>query len=101
VGDAVVTPEEFKKRAREDAEKYAQQNTYVDSRYTAKRGWIVGAFFGFDQGVAAVLEMLRSLPINNFAFDSAHKGKIPTPDDCADWIESKLAERLSSGGAKE
>lgn len=79
-----MTKTEFTKLALKEAkQKHYHRLGEVPPNCVRCADFVVGASFGFEQGVAAVLEMLKSAD----------------GDEWADWLEAKLADR--KGGAKE
>ena len=81
-----MTRQEFKKLAREEAEKYAESQLGHANplmKVACAIDYRAGASFGFDQGVEEVLEMLRD--------EEQYVEFGSTSNDIADWIEAKLA----------
>jgi hypothetical protein len=105
-----MTKEEFNKLAREEAEKYADfmwpltVKSYQENNDNAKEDWFDGASFGFDQGVAAALEMLKIEIRDSHMAGMDKYGDAPHREDLVNYIlhdrvKAKLAER--EGGAKD
>lgn len=84
-----MTKTEFEKLARKEAQKYSPigQISSAALRTVFSRA----ALFGFDQGVKAVIEMLRTEEANYFSGGYAKH--------CATFAERKFTER--EGGAKD